>query len=525
MDTSMSLTENDMLLFTYLDLNMKRNEGSITDEELSKLKELAEKEDRAKELEDMYNKVMNKEKTSEDYYELYEKYKKELVEAVKKAKEAEEKPKEEALTISLTSDTPIEEAKKEENDITKELKIIEYLNLEAKRSEGALTPEEESKIIEYAASIDEVKNLEDAHTKYANGDINIYVLQDMREKYKSNVINKIKESGEDVEKYPISDGKIYEGMAMENENVTESLFTEDIQDLIDYFQIEVKREKEKLSAEEEKRLIHLKSFNPKAMALEETHKRLLNKKLPLRVLKVLRDKYKKEVTDAIQAKGLNPSDYLPSDDELYVKLAEYENTPVAEEYKNPTPAAEPTPVEPAPEIKEEIPAAPVEEVVEEIKDETPAEPVAEPVVTPEPVAAPEPTPVEPAPVETPAPQTDSALEELKAENQKLKAMILELQEKINGEDDSKLPENYRELKKYFKLDSKRNDGTITEEEKIALRELTKNSTNNMIEEIENTVRKKITGEYTEEEYNKAHEEAYNKYKAELDSEIEKAKTL
>ena len=47
----------------------------------------------------------------------------------------------------------------------------------------------------------------------------------------------------------------------------------------------------------------------------------------------------------------------------------------------------------------------------------------------------------------------------------------------------------------------------------------------MIEEIETTVRKKITGEYTEEEYNKAHEEAYNKYKAELDSEIEKAKTL
>ena len=65
MDTSMSLSDNDKLLFTYLDLNMKRNEGNITDEELTKLKELAEKEDRAKELEEMYNKVMNKEKTSE----------------------------------------------------------------------------------------------------------------------------------------------------------------------------------------------------------------------------------------------------------------------------------------------------------------------------------------------------------------------------------------------------------------------------------------------------------------------------
>ena len=510
MDTSMSLSDNDKLLFTYLDLNMKRNEGNITDEELTKLKELAEKEDRAKDLEEMYNKVMNKEKTSEDYYELYEKYKKELVEAVKKAQDAKEEPKEAPLTVSLTSDTPIEEAK-EKIDITKELKIIEYLNLEAKRSEGSLTPEEESKITEYASSIEEVKNLEDAHTKYASGDINIYVLQDMREKYKSNVINKLKESGEDIDKHPISDGKIYEGMAMENENVTESVFTQDIQDLITYFQIEVKRESEQLNAEETKALNHLKSFNPKAMALEETHKRLENKKLPLSVLKVLRDKYKKEVIDAVTAKGLNPDDYLPKDEELYEKLAEYENTPIAEEYKNASSLKE-TAQEPEPEVVEEK----KEEPVEEIKEETPVEPVS----TPEPVA--EPTP---APVETPAPQTDSALEELKNENEKLKAMIEQLQAKINGEDDSKLPDNFKELKKYFKLDSKRNDGSITEEEKASLRELTKNSTNNMIEEIETTVRKKITGEYTEEEYNKAHEEAYNKYKAELDSEIEKAKTL
>ena len=520
MDASMSLSDNDKLLFTYLDLNMKRNEGTITDEELTKLKELAEKEDRAKELEEMYNKVITKEKTTEDYYELYEKYKKELVEAIKGSNKVKEEPKQETLTVSLTSNTPIEEAKKEEIDITKELKIIEYLNLEAKRSEGTLTPEEESKITEYASSIDEVKNLEDAHKKLVSGDINNYVLQDMREKYKINVINKLKESGEDVEKHPINDGKIYEGMAMENENVTESVFTEDIQDLITYFQLETKRENEKLTFDEEKTLNHLKTFNSKVMALEETHKRLVNKKLPLSVLKVLRDKYKKEVIDAIEAKGLKPNDYLPNDDELYTKLTEYENTPVAEEYKNHAPVAQPAPVEQP-------------EVVEEIKDETPTTPEVE--EEPVEIVNDEPEEIKTETVSssveevsTPAqvaPQNDSALEQLKAENQKLKAMIEELQVKIYGEIDSKLPENYRELNKYFKLDAKRNDGSITEDEKSSLRELTKNSTNNMIEEIENTVRKKITGEYTEEEYNKAHEEAYNKYKTELDSEIEKAKAL
>ena len=518
MTTSMPLSEDDKLLISYMDLNMKRNENKITDDGLSELKEIAEKENRSKDLEEMYNKVMTKEKTNEDYYALYEKYKKELIEAVKKAKEAQA-AQAETSTISLTTGAPVEEPVKKEIDITKELKIIEYLNLEAKRSEDTLTPEEEAKIIEYASSIEEVKNLEDAHEKLSSGDINNFVLKDMREKYKTIVSNKLTESGIDAEKYPISDGKIYEGkVAMENE----IKFTDNVQELITYFKIELKRENGSLTLDEEKNLIHLKSTNPKIMALEETHKRLVGKKLPLSVLKALRDKYKQEIVSEITSKGLNVDDFLPKDEDLYSKLAEYENTPIAEEYKNPKPAAETTEPAPAQETTP-VEAAPVEAIPDPAPIAAPVEPVAETMPDPTPiVAAPEaPAPVEPV---APAPAANSDIDALKAENQKLKEMIEKLQDQINGVDDSKLPENFRELKKYFRLDGKRNEGTISEDEKTTLKELTKNSTNNMIEEIENTVRKKITGEYTEEEYSKAHEEAYNKNKALLDSEIEKAKT-
>ena len=127
-----NMTPEDQSLLKYLDLSVKRNDKNISEDELKELTEIAQSEPRANELEDVYSKVQSKEAGIDEYNTIYEMYKQELI----------------ATYGDIT-------AKKVDKDT--QMKIIEYLNLEAKRSEGTLTPEEESKITEYASSIDEVK--------------------------------------------------------------------------------------------------------------------------------------------------------------------------------------------------------------------------------------------------------------------------------------------------------------------------------------------------------------------------------
>ncbi len=113
---------------------------------------------------------------------------------------------------------------------------------------------------------------------------------------------------------------------------------------------------------------------------------------------------------------------------------------------------------------------------------------------------------------------------LEEENQKLKALVEKLQMQIEGQEYlEKLPEEFKTLKKYFDLDDKRNNSTITPEEKEELRLLTKDSTNPMVEEMENVIRKLITQEYSDDEFFEKHEATHAKYKELLDKEIEKCK--
>ena len=507
-----NMTPEDQNLLKYLELSEKRSGGSISEDELKALTEIAQSEPRANELEDVYNKVQSKEAGIDEYNTIYEMYKQELI----------------ATYGDITT-------KKVDKDT--QMKIIEYLNLEAKRSEEELTEEEKNKITEYS-SIEEVKVLEEAHTKLANKEINVSVLKEIREKYKNIVLENLKSLGEDTSSIKIEDKKLYE----EKEEVK---FSRDTQDIIDYFKIEIKRATEELSDEEKDKLKKMGFSSSKVMALEETHKRIANKKLPLNVLKILRNKYKKEASEEIVSKGLNPDDYFGDDSVLYEGLKEYENTPIApeelakkeepkvEEAKpEPTPVEEPTP-EPTPEPQAETPApteAPVEEKKETIEE----------LLNKEETPAPEP---EPAPVEEPTPQEalieDSNSQEvtevvsamdsdkmkaLEEENQKLKDLVAKLQQQLEGQDElANLPEEFKELRKYFALDDKRRANNISAEDIKALRLLTKDSTNPMIEEIENIVRKFITKEYDEAEFVEKHKKAHTKYRELLEKEIEKCK--
>ncbi len=275
-----NMAPEDQSLYKYLNLCVKRGLNSLTEEELNEMNTISSSEPRANELEETYKKVQTQEAGIDEYNTLYEMYKQELKAAYG---DLDAKP--------VDKDT--------------QMKIVEYLNLEAKRSEGPLTEEENNKINEYL-SIEEVKVLEEAHKKLANKEINVGVLKEIREKYKNNVLENLKALGEDTTAIVIEDKKLYEEKA-------DVKLSRDTQDMIDYFKIEAKRAKGELTQEENDKLKKLGFSSSKVMALEETHKRISNKKLPLNVLKILRKKYKDEAVAELESKGLNPADYFEDD--------------------------------------------------------------------------------------------------------------------------------------------------------------------------------------------------------------------
>ena len=495
-----NMTPEDQSLYTYLNLCAKRSLNNLADEEIRQMNIISSSEPRANEIEETYKKVQTQEAGIDEYNTLCEMYKQELKAAYG---DLDAKP--------VDKDT--------------QMKIIEYLNLEAKRSEGPLTDEENSKINGYL-SIEEVKVLEEAHKKLANKEMNVGVLKEIREKYKNNVLENLRSLGEDTTNIVIEDKKLYE----EKEEVK---LSRDTQDIIDYFKIEIKRAKEELTPEENEKLKKLGFSSSQVMALEETHKRIANKKLPLNVLKILRKKYKNEAIAELQSKGLNPDDYFEDDSVLYEELKEYENTPIApEELTN---KEEPVaPVAP-------LPVAPPQESIEALlnKDDPVIAPAQEMMYTP---LQQDPNNIEQigqtaqesliedsnsqGVTEVVSAMDNDKFKELEEENKKLKALVERLQMQLSSQDYlANLPDEYKALKKYFDLDEKRNSGTITMEEKEALRLLTKDSTNPMIEELESIVRKHITQEYSDEEYAAKRQMTHTKYKELLNQEIEKCKEI
>jgi len=536
-----NMTPEDKNLYRYLNLCDKRSLNALTEEEKAEMNSIASSESRANEIEETFKKVLTQEAGIDEYNTLYEMYKQEL-----------------KATYGDLDTKPV--------DKDTQIKIVEYLNLEAKRSEGPLTDEENRKINEYL-SIEEVKVLEEAHKKLANKEMTVGVLKEVREKYKNNVLENLKSIGVDTTNIVIEDKKLYEEQA-------EVKLSKDTQDIIDYFKIEVKRVKGDLTQEENDKLKKLGFSSSKVMALEETHKRIDNKKLPLNVLKILRNKYKAEAVAELESKGLNPADYFEDDSVLYSELKEYENTPIAPEElaKSMTQKEENAPVEPAPvepmtaapdpakPVQEATPSeAPVEnkETIEDLlnKEDQASAPAESPVPA-------ETSPVETVPepevetLSTPLQQDPNNIEEigqtaqealiedsnsqgvsevvsvmdsekvkaLEEENKKLKELVEKLQNQLDIKDGlDKLPQEFKELKRYFELDDKRRTNEITKEEIKEIRLLTKDSTNPMIEEIESIFRKYVTDEYDSTEFTTKHSAAQDKYRKLLQEEIEKCK--
>ncbi len=445
------LSLKDQALIKYLNLNLKRSNSKLDDNEETSMRTYISLDSRAKELEDMYQKVLKKEETVENYNNLYEKIKEELTIAVNEATERSKK-------IEQTS--PVDKKKK----------LVEYLNLEAKRSAEALTQTEKNRIVQLVNEIEEVKILEEAHNKLNNKEIELSVLKDIREKYKTDIANTVIQNGLNKDEFKVEDRDLYK----EGEDVK---FSDETQLLIDYFKLELKRKREGISTKEETSIIRMSTQSPKVMALEETHKRLEKGTLPVKVLKLLREKYKKAVVEEITKKNLNPSDYLEDDSIIY-------NEEGGKAKETPKP------------------------VINNVVEKKVEEPV---------------KPVETAPIKEALANNDE-LAKLQEENKNLKARIEELEKELSSRENGELPIKFVELQRYLELDKKRQDNVMTMEERKELRNLTKSNTNDMVDELEDIERMKANGEYDYNEYKKIKEETTTKYNELLNSELEKCKT-
>lgn len=295
MDIS-KLKIEDQYLISYINLNLLRNEGKIDPNGLNELFRIASIEPRAQQLEIMYNNVLSKRATVDDYNRLYEKYKKELGDAVNGKQ-----------TVN--------------NELLYYNSLLDYLNLEAKESNGPLSKEELEREKNYIGIVKEAKELEEAQRKLYSGEITLDDYKAIREKYKSIVLQKLKANGRNDD-VTIQDGNLYNVPNKEivkEETKKDPKILEEIKGMTRYFELEDKRDKEELSKKEEKEVYLLSIKYQNAMTLEEAHKRLSKNAIPVSVLNILKDKYRKELLDKINSQGLNPKDFINTEKKEEIK--------------------------------------------------------------------------------------------------------------------------------------------------------------------------------------------------------------
>jgi len=290
MDIS-KLKLEDQYLINYLNLNILRSEGKIDPNGLRDLYRIASTEPRAQNLEMMYNNVMAKRARIEDYNALYEQYKNELSQAV--GATDNKQPNTNLLYFNS---------------------LVDYLNLEAKKSIEPLSKEETERFMNYINSVSEAKVLEDAHTKLYNDEINVDEFKEIREKYKALALFKLKENGR-TDVVTIQDGKLYEPKE-------ESKLSKELEGMIKYFNLSSKREAEGLTDDEANEISVLSVKLQNAMTLEEAKKRVEGGKIPAGAYKLLRNKYKNELAEKLAAVGVNINDVIDDDSNIDIKPKE-----------------------------------------------------------------------------------------------------------------------------------------------------------------------------------------------------------
>ena len=204
---------NDKDFFDYLSLNAQRSNNSLPPDGLDRITTIASKEQRAYKLEELYQKVLRKESTVDEYNKLYEQLVTEFQNKVSGTKPAEPAKVETptpapAAAPAPTPVVPKPEPKKELSDSAK--KLIEYFKLEIKRVKTPLDDKEKEKLETIRKDVQRVRTLEEAHRRVDAFEIPTQVLKTLREKYKKEIIDEIKVLGLNEKDYIPDDSAIYE---------------------------------------------------------------------------------------------------------------------------------------------------------------------------------------------------------------------------------------------------------------------------------------------------------------------------
>jgi hypothetical protein len=226
---TVKLEKNDQEFFDYLTFVALRSNNALPPDGEEHIKKIVSTEIRANELEDLYTKVINKELATDAYNAVYDKYLKELEASVKNESKNESATSEtETPTITPVQEiapvitpapiptpaptkaveiVPTPEPKKELSDNSK--KIIEYFNLEIKRSNSSLDDKEKEKLENIRKEVQKVRTLEEAHRRVDKREIPTQVLKTIREKYKKEIIDEINTLGLDEKEIMPDDSIIY----------------------------------------------------------------------------------------------------------------------------------------------------------------------------------------------------------------------------------------------------------------------------------------------------------------------------
>ncbi len=208
---------NDQDFFNYLSLNAQRSNNSLPPDGLDKITTIASKEQRAYKLEELYQKVVRKEATVDEYNKLYEQLVTEFQNKVSGTKPAEPAKAPEQAKVETPTPAPVAaptpvvpkpEPKKELSDSAK--KLIEYFKLEIKRVKTPLDDKEKEKLESIRKEVQRVRTLEEAHRRVDAFEIPTQVLKTLREKYKKEIIDEIKVLGLNEKDYIPDDSAIYE---------------------------------------------------------------------------------------------------------------------------------------------------------------------------------------------------------------------------------------------------------------------------------------------------------------------------
>ena len=184
-----NLRQEDKDFYQYLQLNALRSNNTLPPEGLNELVKITLRENRSKNLEDLYQKVIRNEVEVDAYNSIYEDYKTEL---------------EQSINDTINGKVDISEGSK---------KLIDYFKLEIKRFSEELTPDDTKKLEELRQNNQKVRTLEEAHKRVNEKQIPPKVLMTIRDKYKDEIKEEIKGLGLKDEDYLPDDSIVYTRLA------------------------------------------------------------------------------------------------------------------------------------------------------------------------------------------------------------------------------------------------------------------------------------------------------------------------